>query len=91
MACFPQGHPYRNLGYAQRDLGFNLTEWGYLRFRKQILAVASTDLNNAPRHLLHSDPQYPQPGILPVDVGAIWPDAPAHAGMKRSNAAPIGG
>jgi hypothetical protein len=26
MACFPQSHPYRNVGYAQRDLGFNLTE-----------------------------------------------------------------
>jgi hypothetical protein len=26
MACFPFGHPYRNSEYAQRDLGFNLTE-----------------------------------------------------------------
>ena len=24
-ACFPESRPYRNLGYTQRDLGFNLT------------------------------------------------------------------
>jgi hypothetical protein len=41
MACFPFGHPYRNSEYAQRDLGFNLTEQGYLRFREQIDPVRS--------------------------------------------------
>jgi hypothetical protein len=40
MACFPFGHPYRNSEYAQRDLGFNLTEYGYLRFREQIDPVS---------------------------------------------------